>query len=104
HGDDDRAEGPLAPSVVQDGGHHRDDLDDGLKLAQVAGFDGEALGGGDGAQAVDQKLAPDNEHHDPWLYYPWVERDQNDIGGGDHELVGQWVQQHAQSSDLPSLA
>jgi len=49
HGDDDRAEVPVVPAVRQDGGDDGDDLDDGLELADVGGFDGEAFGSGDGA-------------------------------------------------------
>ncbi len=49
----------------EDGGDDGDDLDDGLKFADLGGFDGEAFGGGDGAQAGDEKLAADDDDGDP---------------------------------------
>src|SRR5207302_9184328 len=58
---------PVVPAVGQDGGDDGDDLDDGLELADLAGFDGEAFGGGDGAEAGDEELAADDQDCEPWL-------------------------------------
>ena len=40
---------PVVPAVREDGGDDGNDLDDGFELADLAGFDGEAFGGGDAA-------------------------------------------------------
>ena len=54
--------------MVQDYSDHGDDLHHHLELSQVAGFDGKALGGRDGAQATYQKFASNDDHGDPCRY------------------------------------
>ena len=98
--DDEAAPIPVVPAVSEDGGDDRDDLDDGLELADLAGFDGEAFGGGDRAQARDEELAADDEDGDPGLDDAGVVADQDDVAGGDEKLVGQRVEQHAHGGDL----
>jgi hypothetical protein len=95
---------PVVPAVSQDGGDDGDDLDDGLELADLAGFDGEAFGGGDGAQPGDEELAADDEDGDPWLDDAGVVADEDDVAGGDKELVCQWVEEHAHGGDLVAAA
>ena len=77
-------EEPVVPAVGEDGGYDGDDLDDGFELADLAGFDGEAFGGGDAAQAIDEELAADDEDGDPGLDDGGVVGDEEDVGGGDH--------------------
>ena len=86
--DDVAAPVPIVPAVGEDGGDDGDDLDDGFELADLAGFDGEAFGGGDGAQTGDEELATDDEDGDPWLDDAGVVADEDDVAGGDEELVG----------------
>src|SRR5260370_15114821 len=58
---------PVVPAVGEDGGDDGDNLDDGLELADLAGFDRETFSGGDGAQAGDEELTADHENGDPRL-------------------------------------
>jgi hypothetical protein len=95
---------PIVPAVGEDGGYDRDDLNDGFEFADLAGFDGEAFGGGDGAQAGDEELAADNEDGDPRLNDAGVVADEDDVAGGDEEFVRQWVEKHAHSGDLVAAA
>jgi hypothetical protein len=95
---------PVVPAVGEDSGDDRDDLDDSLELAELAGFDGEALGGGDGAEAGDQELAANDQDGDPGGNDAGVIRDQDDVGGGDQELVGEGVEEHADGGDLFAAA
>ena len=88
----------------EDGGDDGDDLDDGFELADLGGLDGEAFGGGDGAEAGDEELAADDEDGDPGGHDARVVGDQEDEGGGDHELVGEGVEQHAEGGDLAAAA
>jgi len=67
-------------------------------------LDGEALRRGDGAQPGDQELAADDDDGDPRRHDARVVRDQDDVGRGDHQLVRERVQQHAQGGDLPAPA
>ena len=66
------------PAVVENGGHHRDDLHHHLQLAQVAGVDGEPFGGGNGAQPAHQEFPPDHEHRDPGRHNRGIELHQGD--------------------------
>jgi hypothetical protein len=95
---------PVVPAVGEDSGDDRDDLDDSLELAELAGFDGEALGGGDGAETGDQELAANDQDGDPGGNDAGVIRDQDDVGGGDQELVGEGVEEHADGGDLFAAA
>src|ERR1700677_3006026 len=88
----------------EDRGDDGDDLDDGLELADLAGFDGEALGGGDGAETGDEELAADDEDGDPGGDDARVVGDEDDVGGGDKELVGEGVEEHADGGDLLAAA
>jgi len=90
--------------MVEDGGDDGDDLGDGFELAELAGLDGEALGGGDGAEAADEELAADDEDGDPRRHDAGVELHQQDDAGGDHELVGEGVEQDAEGGDLAAAA
>ena len=90
--------------MVEDGGDDGDDLDYGFELAEVAGLDGEAFAGGDGAETADEELAADDEDGDPGLHDVGVVGDQQDEGGGDHELVGEGVEEHAEGGDLAAAA
>ena len=90
--------------MIEDRSHDRDDLNDRLQLAQLAGLNGEALRSSDGAQAAHQELAPDDQHGDPGRNDSWVIGHQHDVGGGYHELVGQGVEQDAQCGDLATLS
>jgi len=90
--------------VGEDRSDDRDDLDDSLELADLAGFDSEAFGGGDGAQAGNEELAPDDEDGNPWLDDAGVVADEDDVAGGDEELIGERVQQHAHGGDLVAAA
>jgi hypothetical protein len=102
--DDVSAPVPVVPAVREDGGDDRDDLDDGLELADLAGFDGEAFSGGDGAQAGDEEFASDDENGDPRLDDVGVVADEDDVAGGDQELVGERVEKHAHGGDLVTAA
>jgi hypothetical protein len=102
--DDVAAPVPIGPAVGEDGGDDGDDLDDGLELADLAGFDGEAFGGGDRAQAGDEELAADDEDGDPWLDDVGVVADEDDVAGGDEEFVGERVEEHAHGGDLVAAA
>jgi hypothetical protein len=95
---------PVVPTVGEDGGDDGDDLNDGLQLADLAGFDGEALGGGDRAQTGDEKLAADDEDGDPGLDDAGVVADEDDVGSGDKEFVGQWVEEYPHRGDLMAAA
>ena len=95
---------PVVPAVGQDSGDDGDDLYDGLELAYLAGFDGEAFGGGDGAQSGDEEFAADDEDGDPWLDDTGVVADQDDVAGGDEEFVRQWVEKYAHGGDLMAAA
>jgi hypothetical protein len=75
-----------------------------MAVADLAGFDGEAFGGGDGAEAGDEELAADNEDGDPGWDDTRVVGDEDDVRGGDEELIGQWVKQHAHGGDLVAAA
>jgi hypothetical protein len=98
--DDVAAPVPVIPPVGQDGGHDGDDLDDGFELPDLAGFDGEAFGGGDGAEAGDEELAADDEDGDPGLDDGGVVPDEDDVGGGDQEFIGEGVEEHTHGRDL----
>ena len=102
--DDVAAPVPVVPAVGEDGGDYGDDLDDGLELADLAGFDREAFGGGDAAESGDEEFATDDEDSDPGLDDVRVVADEDDVGGGDQELVGQWVEEHAHGGDLVATA
>src|SRR5260370_14869832 len=91
---------PVVPAVGEDGGDDGDDLDDGLEFADLAGFDGEAFGGGDRAEAGDEELAADDEDGDPWLDDVGVVADEDDVAGGDEEFVGERGKQDARGGDL----
>jgi len=86
--------------MVQDGCHDRDDLDDCLEFAEVAGLDGETFAGGDGAQAADEELSADDEDSDPGLHDRWVIGHEEDEGCGDHEFVGERIEEHAEGGYL----
>ena len=55
----------ICPMMVEDGGDHSENLHKHLQLAQVAGLNGEAFGGGNGPQAADQELAADDDDDHP---------------------------------------
>ena len=90
--------------VGEDGGDDRDDLDYCFQLADLGGVDGESLGCGDGAEAGDEELSADDDDGDPRVYDARVVGDQDDVGRGDHQLVCQRIQQHAQGGDLLAAA
>jgi hypothetical protein len=48
----------------------------------------------------DKKLAPDNDHGHPGIHHIRAKLHQRDIGGGDHQLVRQGIQQRAHGGDL----
>jgi len=75
-----------------------------LPISLASMVNGEALGGGDGAEARDEELAADDEHGDPGRDDAGVVGHQDDVGGADHELVGQGVEEHAHGGDLVSAA
>src|SRR5438270_569351 len=93
-------ESPDIPADGQNRRHHGDDLHHHLQLAQLTGLNGEAFRSGDGAQAGDQELPSDDQHHDPDVDNIRHQAKQGDIAGGDHQLVRQRVQQHAHGGDL----
>jgi hypothetical protein len=95
---------PVVPAMGEDSSDDRDDLDDGFELADFAGFDGEAFSSGDTAETGDKKLAADDEDSDPGLDDAGVVGDEQDVGGGDHQLVGEWVEKHAHGGDLVASA
>ena len=95
---------PIVPAVGEDGGDDRDDLDDGFELADLAGFDGEAFGGRDRAQAGDEELAADDQDSDPWLDDVGVVADEDDVTGGDEEFVRERVEEHPHGGDLAAAA
>lgn len=86
--------------MVQDGGDDGYYLDDCFEFAEVAGLDGKALAGGDGAEAADEEFAADDEDGDPGLHHVGIVGHEEDEGGRDHELVGKGVKEHAQGGDL----
>jgi hypothetical protein len=102
--DGEPTELPVVPAMVEDGGDYGDDLDYGLELAEFAGLDGEAFAGGDGAETVDEELAADDDDRDPGMHDAGVVGDEKDEGRGDHELVGQRVEEHAEGGDLGAAA
>jgi len=102
--DGEAPEVPVVPAMVEDGGDDGDDLGDGFELAELAGLDGEALGGGDGAEAADEELAADDEDGDPRRHDAGVVLDEQDDAGGDHELVGEGVEEDAEGGDLAAAA
>ena len=104
HRENVRAYRPFLPAMVEDDGDHGNNLHQHLEFAQVAGLDGEAFRGGDGAQPTDQKFARDNDHRDPGRDQAGVELNQRDEGGGDEELVGQGIEQDAHGRDLVAAA
>ena len=69
-------------------------------FAEIAGVNGEALLRGDGAQAADQEFASDDDHRHPCRDDAGIQLHQGDEGGGDEQLVGQGVEQHAHGGDL----
>jgi len=102
--DGEAPEVPVVPAMVEDGGDDGDDLGDGFELAELAGFDGEAFGGGDGAEAADEELASDDEDGDPGRHDAGVVLDEQDDAGGDHELVGEGIEEDAEGGDLAAAA
>lgn len=109
HGDeiernDEPSDVPVAPAVSEDGGDDGGDLDDGFEFAEVAGLDGEAFGGCDGAEPADEEFAADDEDGDPGLDDVRVVFDESDVGGGDEQLVGQGVEEHAHGGNLAAAA
>jgi hypothetical protein len=103
-GDDEPSEMPNPPAVVKDGNDDRDDLDDGFELADVAGFDGETFRRCDGAESGDEELASNDDDGDPGLDDVRVVLDETDVGGGDEQLVGERVEEHADGGDLAAAA
>jgi hypothetical protein len=95
---------PVVPPVSENGGDDGDNLDDGFQLADLAGFDGKAFGGGNGTKAGDEKLAADDQDGDPWFNDGGCIGDKDDVGRCDHELVGEGVEQHAHGGDLAAAA
>jgi hypothetical protein len=95
---------PIVPAVGENGSNDGDDLDDGFEFADLAGFDSEAFSGRDAAQAGDKELAADNEDCNPGLDDAGVIADQDDVGSGDQELVGQGVEEHTHGGDLAAAA
>jgi hypothetical protein len=91
---------PVVPAVGEDGGDDGDDLDNGFELADLTGFDGETFGGGDAAEAGDEELAANDKDGDPGFDDAGVVADEDDVSGGDKELVGQGVEKHAHGGDL----
>ena len=92
---------PILPAMGEDGGDHGDDLEDGFKLADLAGVDRKSLARGDRTQAAYQELSADDQHGNPGRHNPRTIRDQDDVGGRDHQLVRERVEQHAHGGDLP---
>jgi hypothetical protein len=95
---------PVVPAVGEDGGDDGDDLDDRFELADLAGFNGEAFGGRDAAKARDEELAANDQDGDPWLDDAGVVVDEDDVGGGNHELVGEGIEEDAHGGDLMASA
>ena len=101
YGEDVSAErSPVIPTMGEDDGDDRDDLDDHLEFADVGGLDGEALLRGDRAKSGDKELASDDDDGDPGGDDLGRVLHERDVGSGDEELVGQGVQQHAKRGDL----
>src|SRR5690349_5812817 len=94
----------LQPVVVHDGERYGHDLCHHLELTVVARLDGEAFCRRDGAQATDQEFASDHDHCHPRGHDHGIELHQRYERSCDHELVCQWIQQHAQCCDLVALA
>ncbi len=90
--------------MVDDGGEHAEDLHAHLQLAQIAGLDGEAFGGGNRTQAADQELPANDDDHHPRRHDARIELHQSDEGSGDQQLVGNRIQQHTQRGDLGAPA
>ncbi len=95
---------PIIPAVGEDGGDDRDNLDDGLQLADLACLNREAFGGSDTAQAGDEELAADDKDGDPGFDDTGSVGDQDDVGRGDHQLVRKRVEQDAHGGDLLAAA
>lgn len=92
------------PAVVEDGEADGNDLDYRFKFAYIAGLDGEAFGRGDGAEACDEKFSSDDEDGDPGFDDVRVVLDESDVSGGDEQLIGKRIEQHAHCGDLASSA
>ena len=102
--DGEAPEVPVVPTVMEGDGNDGDDLDDGFEFAEVGGFDGKAFRGRDGAEAAHEELAAYDEDGDPGVHDAGVVGDEKDEGRGDHELVGEGVEEHAEGGDLAAAA
>ena len=95
---------PLVPAASENHGHDGNDLHQHLELAQFARLNREAFGCGNGAQSAYQKLAADDDHSHPGRHQRGIELHQRDESGGDQQLVGQRIEQHAHGRDLAAFA
>lgn len=95
---------PVVPAVREDDSDDGDDLHDHLEFAYVGGLDREAFLCGDRAQAGDEEFTSDDDDGDPGGDDLGRVLHERDVGSGDQELVGQGVEQHAESRDLLTFA
>src|SRR5581483_382157 len=104
NGKNEEAEIPVFPAHREDGGDHGDDLHDHLEFAEIAGLDGEAFGGGDGTEAADHEFTANHDDGHPRRHDLRVELHQGYEGGGDEQLVGERIEEHAHGGDLAAAA
>src|SRR6476646_1781771 len=102
--EDERANRPAFPAMVEYDRDHGNDLNQHLEFSQIAGFNGKAFRSSDGTQAADQKLAADDYHGHPGGDERWIELDQGDESGRNQQFVGQGVEQNTHGGDLAALA
>jgi len=94
---------PFVPAASKNHGHHGDDLHQHLELAQFARLNRKTFGRGNRAQPAHQKFAADDDHSHPGRHQRGIELHQRDERGGDQQLVGQRIEQHAHGRDLAAL-
>src|SRR5208283_651905 len=95
---------PFFPAVVQNYRHHGNDLHHHLEFSQIAGFDREATGGGNGTQSAHQKFAPDDDYRNPRQDQARVELHQHYESCSDQKLIGHGIEQNTHGRNLPALA
>src|SRR6266516_1323203 len=104
HRENVRPHGPLPPAMIENHGDHGNNLHKHFELAQIAGFNGEALGCCNRSQAAYQEFSADNYDGNPCRDQSRIELDQSHEGSSDQQLVGERIKQNPHSGYLPAAA
>jgi hypothetical protein len=101
--DDEIAEIPGLPVMVDNRRHYADDLHNHFQLAEIAGLDGKPFGRSDAAQSAYQELTTNDDYRYPGWDDARIELHQRDESRGNHQFVRQRIEQHAHGGHLATF-